>query len=101
MAPMIDDTKIAQIAKQVATANLSGSSVSSTSSVSTVDFEGRDAVLITIVLTSDSAASIKSKGSEVLDTLVQIKQKLQEQGEERFPIVEYATQEELNEGADS
>ena len=95
----MENAKIAQIAKQIATANLA--SVCSTSSVSTVDYEGRDAVRITIVLNSDSAASIKSKGNAVLDTLVQIKKKLEEEGEERFPIVEYATEEELKESGDS
>jgi hypothetical protein len=72
-----------------------------TSSISTVDFEGRDAVRITIVLDPAAAASMKSRGDAVLDTLVEIKQALRNEGEERFPIVEYATQEELNESGDS
>jgi len=98
---MIENEKIAQIAAQIATANLSVSSVSTATSESTVDSEGRDALKITIVLTPGSTAAIKSKASAVLDTLVQIKKKLQEEGEERFPIVEYATSEELAESGDS
>jgi hypothetical protein len=66
-----------------------------------VDSEGRDALKITIVLMPGSTASIESKAEAVLDTLVQIKNRLQEEGEERFPIVEYATQEELDESGDS
>src|SRR6266576_5963466 len=73
---MIENEKIAQIA----TANLSVSSVSTATSESTVDSEGRDALKITIVLTPGSTAAIKSKASAVLDTLVQIKKKLQEEG---------------------
>jgi len=98
---MIENEKIAQIAAQIATENLSVSSVSTATSESTVDSEGRDALKITIVLTPGSTAAIKSKASAVLDTLVQIKKKLQEEGEERFPIVEYATSEELAESGDS
>jgi hypothetical protein len=94
----MENEKIAQLAKQIATTHLAA--VSNTSSVSTVDSEGRDAVRITIVLDAAAAASMKSKGDAVLDTLVEIKEALRERGEERFPIVEYATQEELNEGGD-
>jgi hypothetical protein len=97
---MIDNAKIAQIATQIATANLSASTVSSAMSESTVDSEGRDALRITIVLKPGTTASIERKGTAVLDTLVQIKRKLEEEGEERFPIVGYATEEELVEIGD-
>jgi len=65
----------------------------------TVDSEGRDALRITIVIESGAAARIK--GDAALDTLVQIQDRLREAGEERFPIVEYATKEELEESGDS
>jgi type IV secretory pathway VirJ component len=96
---MIENERVAEIAAQIATANLA--SVSAAKSEATVDSEGRDALKITIVLMPGSTASIESKADAVLDTLVQIKNRLQEEGEERFPIVEYATQEELDESGDS
>jgi hypothetical protein len=34
-------------------------------------------------------------GEAVLNTLVQIVDRLQQAGDERFPIIEYATEEEL------
>jgi hypothetical protein len=94
----MENEKIAEIAKRIATVRLSA--VCDTSSISTVDFQGRDAVRITIVLDPAALGSIKSKGDAVLDTLVEINQALRNEGEHRFPIVEYATQEELNESGD-
>jgi hypothetical protein len=96
---MLAENQIVKIANDVATANLTSSSVSSIMSQPTVDSEGRDALRITIVIESGAAARIK--GDAALDTLVQIQDRLREAGEERFPIVEYATKEELEESGDS
>jgi hypothetical protein len=54
---------------------------------------------ITIVIKPGSAA--KLGGDAVLDTLVQIQEELREAGEERFPIVKYVTEEELQDSGDS
>jgi len=51
---------------------------------------------ITIVIPQGAAARLK--GDAVLDTLVDIQNRLRNAGEERFPIVEYATEEELASG---
>ena len=48
----------------------------------------------TIVIKPGSASRIK--GDATLDTLVGIQDRLRAEGEERFPIVEYATKKELN-----
>jgi len=93
---MLDKTKIDQIAQNIAKANLTTGSVKSVVSSPTVDSEGKDALLIRIVLTPGSSSGIK--GDAALDTLTQIQSSLQKQGEERFPIIEY---EELGEGGDS
>jgi hypothetical protein len=45
--------------------------------------------------------ALRGAGRPILDTLVQIQDRLREAGEERFPIVEYATEEELAESGDS
>jgi hypothetical protein len=97
---MVDDDKIRQIAQQVATANLPSGSVSSVIiGPSAFTSEGRDALRITIVLTPGSTDKIQ--GDAVLNTLVQTQQKLEQEGEERFPIVEYATKKELEESGGS
>jgi len=57
------------------------------------DSEGKEALRIILVL-KPGAAKILT-GDQALDLLVGIQQKLQAEGEERFPIVEYATEQEL------
>ncbi len=48
---------------------------------------------ITIVIKSGIAAKLKDDA--VLDTLVEIRRRLEQLGEERLPLIEYATNEEL------
>jgi hypothetical protein len=57
------------------------------------DSEGNDAVRITLVLTRSAADSLT--GDQALDILTKLRAKLFEEGEERFPLVEYATEAEL------
>jgi len=95
---MLDEKKIQQIAREVATANLASANVSSVLSSTAIDSEGHDALRITIVITP--GAETKIKGDAALDTLVGIKEALRREGEERLPIVEYATKEELDAGGD-
>jgi len=61
-------------------------------STSTIDSQGDPALKITIVLTPGSTESIQ--GKDVLKTLDQVQQRLQEEGEERFPIIEFETKGE-------
>ena len=93
---MLDQERIQQIAREVATANLNPASFTTVISSSTVDSEGHDALRITIVLKPGAADKIK--GDAALDTLVQIQEQLRKAGEERFPLVEFATRQELNAG---
>jgi hypothetical protein len=92
---MLSQNEIENIAKQVATANLSSTNVSSAISAPGFDSEGHEALRITIVLTPASTATIN--GDKLLDTLVQIQDQLRKRGEERLPIIEYATTKELEE----
>lgn len=96
---MLSQDKITQIVHRVAAANLGPAVVDDVLSGGTTDSEGRDALRITVVIKPGSAD--KLKGDNVLDTLVQVQQELRDAGEERFPIVEYATQEELQDSGDS
>lgn len=96
---MLDEKKIQEIAKEAATANLASANVSSVSSSTAVDSEGRDALRITIVIAP--GAETKITGDAALNTLIRIKEHLRREGEERLPLVEYATKEELEAGGDS
>jgi hypothetical protein len=95
---MLDENKIRQIAHEVATTTLSKANFSSILSGPAVDSEGQDALRITIVI--KPAAVAKIDGDAALDTLVQIRTRLLKAGEERFPIIEYATAKELRERGD-
>jgi hypothetical protein len=90
---MLDEKKIRQIAQEVATANLSGANFTSVLSGPTLDSEEHEALRITIVIKPSAVSKIS--GDAALDTLVQIRARLLEEGEERFPIIEYATAKEL------
>mgnify|MGYP001015739730 CR=1 FL=1 len=92
---MLEQKKIIEIAQKAAVANLSSAAVHSVLSEPTVDSQGREALQITIVLTPDAVENIK--GENVLKMLVEIQDKLQEAGDERFPIMRYATEQELKE----
>ena len=96
---MLDEKRIEEIAQEVASENLASSNISSISSSTAIDSEGHDALRITIVINPGSEAKIK--GDAALDTLVGIQDRLRREGEERFAIVEYATNEELSAGGDS
>jgi hypothetical protein len=96
---MLDETTVIQIARAAATANLTNTAFSKIISEPATDSVGREALRITIVI--EPGAATKLKGDAVLDTLVQIQDDLRKAGEERFPIVEYATEKELQESGDS
>jgi len=92
---MLDERKVVEIARGVATANLSSEAVTDVLSEPFVDSEGESSLRITIILNSDFPSRIK--GDDALNTLVEIRKGLREAGEDRFPLVEYATEEELGE----
>ncbi len=96
---MLDDKRIAQIATEVATANLSQQNFTSITSGSDTDSTGQEALRITIVI--PAGAEKRIQGNAALSTLVQMQERLREAGEDRFPIIEYATERELAESGDS
>jgi hypothetical protein len=96
---MLDDIEIRRIATAVATANLSSQNFTSIASSTATDSEGREALRITIIIPPGAESRIE--GNTALKTLVQMQDSLQKAGEERFPIVEYATKKELAESGDS
>jgi predicted extracellular nuclease len=92
---MLSENRVAEIAQEVATANLGTGTVERTAVEPTTDSIGRDALRITIIVKQDRVARLQ--GDQLLDTLYQLNTRLAGEGENRFPIVEYATPEELEE----
>ena len=92
---VLSSAQIEQIAKEMAVQHLSPEAVDHVSSQQIVDSQGRDAVRITITLTSKTAQRLS--GDAVLDTLVAIQNRFAEKGEDRLPIVENAEAGEVTE----
>jgi len=63
-----------------------------------IDIDGQEALQITIVMASNFPAS-GLEGRKVVDTMVKVHDRLQEWGEERFPFVNFATEDELENSA--
>lgn len=95
---MLTEATINEIASRVARTRVNGSGLERVLTEAATDSEGHDALRITLVL--KPAAVQKLTGDEALDLLVGIQQGLRSQGEHRFPIVEYATEKELEPGDD-
>jgi len=60
----------------------------------TTDYQGRDALKITVVIAPGATQRLKDR---VLDALVALQKRLREMGDSRVPIIEYATEAELAE----
>ncbi len=92
---MIQDREIADIARQIAKAKHGQQAVEDAISEPIINSQGREALRITIVVKPNKVSGLK--GDAILDTLVEIQNKLLNVGEERSAIVEYATKKELAE----
>lgn len=58
-----------------------------------VDFDGRDVLRITLVLSEQTAKSIA--GDQAMKLITEIRDSLLREGDERFPLIYYATPEDL------
>jgi hypothetical protein len=90
---MLDLEKVSQIATDAAKANLGPQNVIRVVSEPTTDYEGDEALNVLIVIAPGVAESAKDLA--FLNILAQISDRLLEAGEERFPFVHYATEDEL------
>ncbi len=95
---MLDDQIVAEIAGDVVRSYGAGDKLERVIPTPTIDSQGLDAIRLTLVLKPAAAEGLT--GREALDLLVGIQQGLYDKGEERLPIIEYATEQELAEGHD-
>jgi hypothetical protein len=96
---MLTPAQISEITEEIARAKLTPKVVKQVLAEPTTDSEGHEALRVTIVIEPGAASELN--GDLILDTLVQVQDRLNEAGEDRFPIVEYATQDELEASGDS
>jgi hypothetical protein len=96
---MLDNARIAEIAGEVGREKLSPRWFEDVIVEPATDSLGNDAVRLTIVIAP--AAVKRLKGEAVLGLLVELRKRLDAAGEERVPILGYATRDELAASVDS
>jgi hypothetical protein len=96
---MLDLNKVDEVLDKVAATDLKRIGVSRVYSKVTVDSEGHDALQITVVLRDDKKDGVS--GDDAVDIIVGIERELRRAGEERLPIIEFATEEELQSSGDT
>ncbi|MHB1103496.1 MAG: hypothetical protein ACYC0C_12145 [Devosia sp.] len=94
---MLDTKQIDDIVKRAARSHFPTRSVQRVFSEPTIDSQGREALRFTIVVAPDALETVEDDA--LLETLVQIRRDLDSAGEERFPIINYATQAELDDAS--
>lgn len=92
---MLDFVTIEKIAAKAAEGKVAVAGVERVVAQPTFDSEGQEALRITVVLKPEAVEALS--GDAALDILVSVKQELAREGEERLPIVEYATEAEMKE----
>jgi hypothetical protein len=84
--------EVDSIAREAAEKHLAALGVQKVVSEAAVDSRGDEALRITITI--HSAEKIPQSGDALLDTLSEIMTRLEEKGDSRFPIVDYAAEDE-------
>ncbi len=97
---MLELVKVNEVVKKAASAVLKRQArVRRVISERASDSQGLEALHITIVLNNGDADRIS--GDRALDTLFAIERALQGASEDRFPIIDYVTEDELELSGDS
>lgn len=96
---MIEAADVARIADEVARKKLGAENVVRAQAEPMIDWTGAEAWRVLIVLAPDAVSRIPDDAA--LDNLVALQKSVQRAGDDRFAIVEYATEEELAKGDDS
>ena len=90
---MLTLEEVGRISMNAASVALQGAELSAVFGEPTFDSLGKDALVVTIVIRSGVE---KISGDAAIDAFVRIQRDLSEAGEERFPIIEFATEEEMS-----
>lgn len=90
-------SEVDALVARVASASLGGHTITRVMSGPSVDLDGLNAVRVTIVLSNDD---IEVTGDAAMNTIVDLHQALQRAGDDRFPLVDFTTEEDLASDAD-
>ena len=94
---MLESPDVVKLMKQVAAGVLPASQLVEVRSEPMTDFDGRDVLRITLVLSEEAAKSFG--GERALNLLTDIRDSLLRKGDERFPLIYYATPADLSDSA--
>jgi hypothetical protein len=90
---MLEALELQKLAKKIVEKRLPSIHLDDVRTLPFTDSDGEAAVRITLVLTPETADAIS--GEDSLKLLVAIREALSREGEDRFPIVEYATADDV------
>lgn len=95
---MLEREQLKKIISDVVATHTTPGSVIDVMTEPATAFDGEEAVRITIVLTPNAVTQLEAGPAG--DTVIQIMDRLRAAGEERFPILQYATEAELEQVGD-
>jgi hypothetical protein len=96
---MLDISQVNEVVSKAAAAAFERVGVSRVDSTPTTDSDGREALNVIVVLKSGRGE--EATGEDAVNAIVRIGQDLWKSGEERLPIIEFATEEEMDSGDDT
>jgi hypothetical protein len=96
---VLDKDKVEALAKNTATSYWGAMNVVGVKSAPMTDIEGNDALQITIILPSESSAA-NMPSNAAIDTLVKLHDEMLKAGDQRFPFIQYTTEDDLKASAD-
>jgi hypothetical protein len=96
---MLQTDEISQIVSEAVEANTAPNSVRRVMAEPTETFDGEDAVRITIVLTPEAVDQLAA--GDPGDVFIRVWNAFRAAGDHRFPILDYATEAELEDVGDS
>jgi len=96
---MLDNARIAEIAREVGREKLPPRWFQDVIVEPAADSLGNDAVRLTMVIAAGAVKRLK--GDDVIGLLVELRKRLDAAGEERVPLLGYATRDELAANVDS
>jgi hypothetical protein len=96
---MLQEDQIAQIVTRAVEANAAPNSVRRVMTEPAATFDGEDAVRITIVLTPEAVDQLAD--GDPGDVFIRVWNEMRAAGDHRFPILDYATEAELEDVGDS
>ena len=97
---MLEIPRITEIAQEVFRRTLGSTRVEDVQVGPRIDSLGNDGLLVRVIIRPSAVEELK-RGQEVSVARFEFDQRLDLEGEDRFPIVEYATREELAEDGDA